>query len=101
MKPMPILKKYRDKINTSALDIYTDPTDKRKKLVRDKRSYTDAEGHPRVHPLVVTPNEVYIVCPYCGEIHSHSRAPGDRVPHCNDFENRQKRNYIIESWEGM
>lgn len=96
MKPMPILKEHKDKVDLSVLEIYTE---KRRKLVRDKRSFTDAEGHPHIHPLVITGKGIYIVCPYCGEIHFHTREPGDRVPHCSDFKNQQKRNYIIETWE--
>lgn len=96
MKPMPILKEYKEKIDLSVLETYTE---RRRKLVRDKRTFTDANGHPHVHPLFALGNEVYIVCPYCGEIHSHSKAPGYRVPHCNDVVNRNKPNYCIEVWE--
>lgn len=95
MKPMPILKKYKDKIDTSVLDIYTDPTDKRGKLVRDKRSFVDSNGFHHVHPLMFTATQVYIVCPHCGEIHSHGKAPGWRVPHCKSLDD-----YHIENWEG-
>lgn len=96
MKPMPILKEHKDKIDLSVLETYTE---RRRKLVRDKRTFTDANGHPHVHPLFALVNEVYIVCPYCGEIHSHSKAPGYRVPHCDDAVNRNKPNYCIEVWE--
>ena len=93
---MPILREHRDRIDFSVIEFYTE---KRKKLVRDKRTSADVGGHPRVHPLLVCGNEVYIICPYCGEIHSLSKAPGYRVPHCDDAVNRNKPNYCIESWE--
>lgn len=96
MKPIPILKEHKDRIDFSVIEFYTE---KRRKLVRDKRTSTDTDGHPHVHPLLVCGSEVYIVCPYCGEIHSHSKAPGYRVPHCNDAVNRNKPNYCIENWE--
>lgn len=45
--------------------------------------------HPEsavVYPLALDTYHVYIVCPYCGEIHVHGNARGDyegnRVPHC-------------------
>lgn len=39
--------------------------------------------------------EVHIVCPYCGEIHSHGAAEGTRIPHCHCNE----PDYNILDWE--
>lgn len=33
---------------------------------------------------------VYIVCPYCGEIHSHTNSYGHRVSHCRRYEIRKR-----------
>lgn len=96
MKPMPILREHKDSIDFYVIEFYTE---KRKKLVRDKRTSTDVGGHTHAHPLLVCGIEVYIICHYCGEIHSHSKAPGYLVPHCGDAVNRNKPNYRIESWE--
>ena len=40
----------------------------------------------RIKPLAFTPNQVIIVCPYCGEVHFHgSNVGGFRIPHCADL----------------
>jgi len=40
-----------------------------------------------VYPFALDDIHVYIVCPYCGEIHAHGSAKGDyegmRVSHCH------------------
>lgn len=95
MHPTPILRKYKDRIDSSVLETYYDPKSKRKMLIRDKRSFVDEKGFHHVHPLMFTETQVYIVCPHCGEIHAHSKAPGWRVPHCTSLDD-----YHIESWEG-
>lgn len=59
----------------------------RRTLYRDKRSY-EKDGMWYVHPVgeSVT-NSIYIVCPYCGELHSHGKASGHRVSHCKNDNN--------------
>jgi hypothetical protein len=56
---------------------------------------TDSETEEKdgvliVHPISVTRNQVYIVCPYCHKIHVHGRNKkaigeeyGYRRPHCS------------------
>jgi hypothetical protein len=72
------------------LEIYHPPHDKRIKLFRDPRSVVrDDYGHGQfwhVKPIAVTWDaiSVFIVCPFCGEIHGHGNAPGHRVAHCTN-----------------
>lgn len=65
------------------------------KLVSDNRSVV-VNGRWRIQPIAVSDNSVYIVCPFCNEIHSHGNASGFfegvRVPHCNDP-------HIVENYE--
>lgn len=75
---------------------YNDPADKRKKLVNDPRSFQDSKGYWHVLPFAFTKSSVKIVCPHCGHIHNHGKAPGHRVSHCNGNNNT---GYFIEEWE--
>ncbi|AGK95181.1 hypothetical protein [Clostridium pasteurianum] len=54
-----------------------------------------------IYPLAITGKSVYIVCCYCGRIHSHSCARGKYegfvAPHCLD--NSKHSGYYIEPVE--
>lgn len=59
------------------------------KLVQDQRSFYDnIEGFWHVYPIATDRVRVYIVCPYCGDIHIHGAGGGNyeghRVEHCKD-----------------
>jgi len=78
-------------IDLSTLKTYHLPHNKRINLIRDNRSFLNSEGYWSVFPLGFSESQVYIVCPYCGEIHSHGRGEkpayhyeGHRVSHCVD-----------------
>lgn len=51
------------------------------------------EEMQNVKPIAEGWSCVWIVCPYCGEIHSHTRHPGVRLSHCKD---RVRDNYYID-----
>ncbi len=70
-------------MNLEDLETYHPVGDKRKVLVKDKRSH-QKDGVWCIYPIAVSKHQVHIVCPYCGEVHSHGRAGGTRVPHCLD-----------------
>lgn len=69
-------------INLEDLKIYHPEKNKRIILVKDPRNYKK-DGIWQIHPIATSKRQFHIVCPYCGEIHSHGRAKGTRVPHCN------------------
>lgn len=60
----------------------------RKTHAIDHRSFVDSKGYWNVYPIGTDEHHVYIVCPYCHEIHCHGNAHGEyeglRVPHCHD-----------------
>ena len=55
---------------------------------RTERTERTAPNRAVVYPFAVdTPkNKVFIICPFCGEIHAHGNSRGEyegcRVPHC-------------------
>lgn len=58
-----------------------------KKLVIDGRSFDSPPGWWHVYPVALDKTHVYIVCPFCGNIHLHGAGGGDyeghRIAHCN------------------
>jgi len=80
-------------IDLDDLEVYPAPYHKLVKLVKDDRSFVK-DGHWHVYPVGFSMNRkiLYIVCPYCGEIHGHSNGVGSRVIHCR---NKDNENYII------
>lgn len=70
-------------INLEDLEIYHPEHNRRMILVKDLRSYQE-NGIWQIYPIAVSKHQVHIVCPYCGEIHSHGKADGTRIPHCHD-----------------
>lgn len=86
-------------IDLDSLEIYHLPNNKRTKLVKDNRSFKDNEGYWQVYPIGFDESHVFIVCPNCGEIHSHGRGKkpdyqygGHRAPHCTE---NQNNGYVI------
>ena len=89
------LRNVRKIYNINALEVYHPPNHKLRKLVKDGRSYICDEGrwkgYWQIYPIGIDRFHVYIVCPYCGDIHLHGNAPGHRVSHClND-----NKGYVI------
>jgi len=80
------------------LEVYNPPNSKLIKLIRDERSYiADYDGfgdYWHVFPIGYDNIHVYIVCPFCGEIHIHGRSNsnGHRVSHCRELNNK---GYVI------
>lgn len=64
----------------------------------DRRSFDNPAECWHVYPIAVDNVHVFIVCPFCGNIHLHGVSGGDyeghRVEHCNE-ERRHP-----ESWPG-
>ena len=81
-------------IDLGELEIYPAPHNKLVKLVRDGRSYVGDGGFWKIRPLAFSWNRktLFIACPYCGEIHEHSNAPGHRVSHCKQ---RNNEGYVL------
>jgi len=46
--------------------------DGRRVKVVDDRTIKNDDGTYNVKPILVTPSSMYVVCPYCGEIHKHN-----------------------------
>lgn len=85
------IKGVKELFETKQLALYRNPTDRRKSLTKDFRSY-QKEGMWYVHPIGFNEYSVYIVCPHCGEIHSHGKMPGHRISHC---ESKNNNGYVI------
>jgi hypothetical protein len=86
-------------IKLNSLKIYHPPHDKRINLVRDNRSFKDGDGYWQVYPIGFNESQVYIVCPYCGEVHGHGlgkkpdyRYEGHKTSHCAEHKNN---GYVI------
>lgn len=49
----------------------------------------EQDGVFKVSPLVFTDNQMYVVCPFCGQIHVHGGGDGhysgSRTAHCKDM----------------
>lgn len=85
-------------IELDSLEKYHPDNNKLIKLFRDNRSYQEG-GVWYVYPIALTNSQVFVVCPYCGEIHAHGNSngyyEGSRVPHCN---NPGKGDYFIQKF---
>ncbi len=83
------------------------PPDRRNKtLAIDPRSFVDAEGYWNVYPIAIDRHHVYIVCPWCREIHNHGNDNGDyeghRVSHCSEeCEDHDHSGYVILNFEDL
>jgi len=50
------------------------------RLIKDKRSYQDAEGLWHVFPIALNPKYVWIVCPICQCVHLHGNNLAKKLP---------------------
>lgn len=84
------------------LQIFHPTNNKLIKLVKDCRS-VEIEGRWHIQPIALSRTHVFIVCPYCHEIHLHGNAngfyEGVRVPHCN-MDNLRNNYKIIRPMKG-
>ena len=68
---------------------------KRKTHAVDHRSFIDSDGYWNIYPIAIDSFYVYIVCPYCQQIHIHGNDKGHyegpRCSHCFT----QAKNYKI------
>lgn len=91
-------KRVKVTIPLTDLEQYHPANDKRVILVKDPRSY-QTDGKWNIYPIRINSDHVYIVCPYCGEIHVHGNSKGCyegwRCPHCKDGDVRKTPNYNI------
>lgn len=69
-------------------------SDRRIKAAIDKRTFIE-DNTFHIYPIVVFDGCCFIICPLCGEIHTHGNVSRYRVPHCYDFD-LKKRDYFIE-----
>lgn len=57
-------------------------------IVKDNRTVLKEDGCFEVLPIAWSGSQVFIVCPFCGEIHQHGLAGGSytetRTPHCKE-----------------
>ena len=76
-------------IDLNDLRIYHPQQNKLIMLVRDNRSFIDENGLWQVYPIGFSQIQVFIICPYCGEIHCHGKSnenyKGRRIAHCVDY----------------
>lgn len=56
-------------------------TDKRRKVAFDMRTFKSGNEY-HIYPIANVCGCIYIICPLCGEIHTHGSSGGYRVPHC-------------------
>lgn len=67
----------------------------------DKRSWIDPEGVWHVFPMATSKHSVLIICPLCGQIHSHGAGDdglsyeGHRVAHCSRLISDNMYNDVI------
>ena len=59
-------------VDVNSLEEYRAPGNS-VRLCSDTRSFLDDEGYWNVYPIGFNSAQVYVVCPYCGEIHIHGR----------------------------
>lgn len=45
----------------------------------------EEKGVFKVRPVAVVGNQIFIVCPLCGQIHVHGCIAGSRSAHCKDM----------------
>lgn len=95
---------YNELLRAGQIVEEPDPKDKRSRLATDKRTTTDADGHPHITPFYVGAVNLFIVCPYCGEVHTHGSGgagfdyTGFRTPHCARIVGKPQ--YMIEREKG-
>lgn len=83
--------------STKEIDyVYDSRNPKNVVALKDNRTFrVDKLYH--IYPIAITKENIYIVCPYCGQIHIHSNRffepYGFRIPHCNE---PKKESYFIE-----
>ena len=86
-------------IDLKLLRIYHPLNNKIRQLVADNRSFKDENDLWHVYPIGFhhRGNQLFIVCPFCGDIHGHSNEPGHRVSHCKTC---VKSYYYVEDLPG-
>lgn len=89
-------------IDLKTLEIYHAKANKNVKLCFDKRSYVGEDGFWHVYPIGYKWNQIFIVCPYCGEIHVHGYGEGHRGEHCveHEVDGMPKIGYFIDYGDG-
>ncbi len=91
--------RFITRLEFDSLEKYHPDNNKLKVLVRDSRSFQE-EGMWHVYPIALTNSQVYIVCPYCGEVHVHGNSEGcyegHRTAHCFKQQEETNTGYFIE-----
>lgn len=77
---------YAELLTAGTISEQPNPANRRQRIAADSRTTTGADGVPCVVPFYVSASGVFIVCPYCGEIHTHGNGEsgytGHRTAHC-------------------
>jgi hypothetical protein len=77
---------YAELLTAGTISEQPNPANRRQRIAADSRTTTGADGVPCVVPFYVSASGVFIVCPYCGEIHTHGNSAdgytGHRTAHC-------------------
>ena len=68
-------------------------SDRRIKVAIDNRTFIE-NGTFHIYPIAAFGGCCFIICPLCGEIHTHGNVSGYRGPHCDDLS--LKKDYYIE-----
>lgn len=50
--------------------------------LKDKRTHRNSEGIFQVYPIAVNDFSIFVICPFCGNIHVHGQIEGFRTPDC-------------------
>ena len=88
------LKMYHNLIKCSQIIEKRNESDRRIKVAIDNRTFIDNNTF-HIYPIATFDGCCFIICPLCGEIHTHGNVSGYRVPHCCDYDLR-KMDYYIE-----
>lgn len=93
----PHLNPYHRLISGGKIIETRNESDSRIKAAIDNRTFIE-NGTLHIYPIAAFDGCCFIICPLCGEIHTHDNVSGYRVPHCCDYDLR-KRDYFIEEMQ--
>lgn len=85
---------YHNLIKCSQIIEKRKDSDMRIVVAIDNRTFKEQDTH-HIYPIAEYNECSYIICPLCGEIHTHGKVSGYRVPHCCNL-NLRKEGYYIE-----
>lgn len=77
---------YNRLLKAGVIQEHPDPSDRRQRVAEDSRTVT-VDGVQHITPFFASDTNVFIICQYCGGIHTHGNVRGSdyighRAPHC-------------------